>query len=95
MTTDHNSDSAPPLDGNAVGGLLREIFVLDITAAIVTCGGCGTAAALGDVRVFGGPMGAIFRCERCDTAVMRLVHTPTGFWLDMRGARSLQVNSLH
>jgi hypothetical protein len=94
MTTGHDSDSATPLDGNAVGGLLRELFVPDITAAIVTCGSCGTAAAVGQVRVFGGPMGAIFRCERCDTAVMRLVHTPAGLWLDMRGARSLHVSAV-
>jgi hypothetical protein len=93
MTTDHDSDSATPLDGNAVGGLLRELFVLDITAATLTCGGCGTTAAVGDGRVCGGAMGAIFRCVYCDTAVMRVVHTPTGFWLDMRGARSLHVPS--
>jgi hypothetical protein len=68
-------------------------FVLDITAATLTCGGCGTTAAVGGVRVFGGAMGAIFRCVYCDTAVMRVVHTPTGFWLDMRGARSLHVTS--
>ena len=29
------------LDGNAVGGLLAEIFNLEMTAAEGTCGGCG------------------------------------------------------
>ncbi|HZA20996.1 MAG TPA: DUF6510 family protein, partial [Dehalococcoidia bacterium] len=28
------------LDGNALAGLLREIFSLDMTMARVTCGGC-------------------------------------------------------
>jgi uncharacterized protein DUF6510 len=91
MSTNDQGEGATPLDGNAVGGLLRELFVPDITGAAVMCDGCGTVAEIGAVRVFGGPMGAIFRCEHCDTAVMRLVQTPNGFWLDMRGARNLHV----
>ena len=90
MTIDDDEGTAP-LDGNAVAGLLSELFACDATAAAVTCGGCGAVARLGEVRVFGGPMGAIFRCAHCDTAVIRLVRLPTGFWLDMRGARSLFV----
>ena len=29
------------LDGNAAGGVLREIFARDVTAALARCGGCG------------------------------------------------------
>ena len=80
-----------PLDGNAVGGLLRELFALDVTAAEVTCAGCGTVAPVGAVRDYGGPMGAVLRCVHCDTAVLRLTHTPAGLYLDMHGARRLFV----
>jgi hypothetical protein len=82
-----------PVDGNAAAGLLRELFALDVTAAEVTCGSCGIAAAVGEARVYGGPMGAIFRCAHCDHIVMRLVRTPAGIWLDMRGARRLLARS--
>jgi Family of unknown function (DUF6510) len=84
-------DATAPLDGNAVAGLLREVFACEMTVAVVTCGGCGAAAPVGTARVFGGAMGAIFRCATCDTAVVRLARTPRGTWLDLRGARSLVV----
>jgi hypothetical protein len=93
MSAQHVSEVFTPLDGNAAAGLLLELFALDTTAAAVTCSGCGIAAALGAARVYGGPMGAIFRCAHCDHVVMRLARTPVGFWLDMRGARSLFARS--
>jgi hypothetical protein len=80
-----------PLDGNAAGGLLRELFALDVTAAEIVCSGCGAVAAVGAIRAYGGSMGAILRCAHCDTAVLRLTHTPAGLWLDMHGARRLFV----
>ena len=89
MSTDGQSEAS--LDGNAVGGLLRELFALDVTAAEIVCDGCGAVAEIGAVRVYGGAMGAILRCAHCDTAVLRLTHTPAGLWLDMRGARRLFV----
>jgi hypothetical protein len=86
-----DSDAALPLDGNAVAGLLGEVFACEMTVALVTCGGCGASAPVGAVRVFGGAMGAIFRCAGCGTAVARVARTPRGYWLDLRGARSILV----
>jgi hypothetical protein len=86
-----DKQNALPLDGNAVAGLLREVFTCEMTVAVITCGGCGAAAPVGAVRVFGGAMGAIFRCATCETAVLRLARTPRGTWLDLRGARSMVV----
>ncbi len=88
MSISHDEDSLP-LDGNAAAGLLRELFAFDATTAMVTCAGCGSVAPVAEVRVYGGTMGAIFRCSHCDTAVIRLVRTKAGYWLDMHGARSL------
>jgi hypothetical protein len=82
-------DEPPPLDGNAGAGVLRELFAFDMTAASVTCGGCGVVAQVGELGLYGGRMGAIFRCTHCDTAVIRLTRTPTGFRIDMHGARIL------
>jgi hypothetical protein len=84
-------DDVLPLDGNAVGGVLAELFAIDITSAVITCGGCATSAEVGAIRVYGGTMGAILRCAQCDTVVLRFVRTPTRSTLDMRGARTLVV----
>ena len=78
-----------PLDGNAAGGILSEVFAFDVTAASVICDGCEATGEIAQTRVYGGAMGAMFRCAHCDNVVIRLVRTPHGFWLDMRGARSV------
>jgi hypothetical protein len=67
------------------------MFAPDVTAAEITCGGCGAVAAIGALREYGGAMGAILRCAHCGTAVLRLTHTPAGLWLDMHGARTMFV----
>ena len=84
-------NDAVPLDGNAEGGLLSELFALDVTAAEITCDGCGAVAAIGEIRVYAPTMGAVFRCAHCDTVVLRLTRTPAGLFLDMHGARRLFV----
>ena len=86
---DQHEEIGLPLDGNAAAGILRELFALDVTAAEVTCGNCGIVAMVGETKLYGGVMGAIFRCTRCDGIVMRLVRTRVGIWLDMRGSRFL------
>ena len=86
---DHQEETGLPLNGNAGAGLLGELFDLDVTVVEITCGSCGVGAEVGETRLYGGVMGAIFRCPNCDSVVMRLVHTPVGIWLDMRGSRCL------
>ena len=43
------------LDGNAIAGLLQEVFAVEMTTAIGTCGGCGAAGPVGGVGWAGGP----------------------------------------
>lgn len=85
------SEGMAALDGNAAAGLLRELFALDVTVARFTCAECGSVGEVGAARVYGGTMGAIFRCTGCDGVVLRLVRTPAGLWLDMQGTRRLVV----
>jgi hypothetical protein len=77
------------LDGNAAGGLLREVFAFDATAARTTCAGCARVAPIGELRLYAVEMGAILRCPSCNEAVVRIARTPRGLWLDLRGARTV------
>jgi len=90
---DQQPKDACALDGNAAAGLLCALFARDVTTAEVTCCTCGFVAQIGGTRVYGGIMGAIFRCPHCGSVVMRLVQTPAGTWLDMRGSRRLFARS--
>jgi hypothetical protein len=84
------SEDPGPLDGNAVAGMLSELFAFDMTTAILSCDGCGSTAELAEIHVYGGAMGSIFRCIHCDTAVLRIARTPHGFAIDMRGSRRFE-----
>jgi hypothetical protein len=78
------------LDGNAAAGLLQEIFVREVTTAQIECAACGFTAALGSLRLYAMPVGAVLRCTHCDGVVMTAVHTPYAHWLEMTGARCLR-----
>lgn len=78
-------------DGNAAAGMFSEIFARDMTAGKAKCAGCGTTRTIGTLHVYSHGMGMVVRCPGCDGVVLRLVRTPTKFWLDARGALSIVV----
>ena len=81
------------LDGNAAGGMLREIFARDMTAALATCIGCERVSAVGALLDYGGEMGVILRCPSCDTVMLRVVRTPGSFRFDASGTAMLWIPS--
>ena len=79
------------LDGNAAGGLLRELFALDVTAADATCASCDAVGPVGALLAYGHRMGAVLRCPQCQAPVLRVTRTPGGHWLDLTGARVVRI----
>ena len=77
------------LDGNAAGGLLREVFAFDATTARITCAGCARVVPMGELRLYAIELGAILRCPSCDEAVVRIGRTSRGLWLDLRRAATV------
>ena len=80
------------LDGNAAAGMLREVFVPDLTAGRAKCAGCGTTRSIGALHVYSHGMGMVVRCPACDGVVLRVARTPTRVWLDARGAISIVIS---
>lgn len=79
------------LDGNAMAGDLREIFAVDVTSAMVTCGSCGNEDAVATLRLWMPSAGQVARCGKCDHVVLRIVRAPDRVYLDLRGAVRLEV----
>jgi hypothetical protein len=78
------------LDGNAVAGLLAEVFGRDLTTAQGTCNGCGAVESVGAVRVYKAA-GFVLRCPHCEAVLAKLVTDGSRTWIDFRGLRSLEV----
>ena len=75
------------LDGNAAGGLLREVFAFEATAARTTCAGCARVAPMAELRLNAVELGAILRCPACDEAVVRIARSPLWAPASTCGAR--------
>jgi Zn finger protein HypA/HybF involved in hydrogenase expression len=79
------------LDGNAIGGLLREIFTMEMTAAESTCASCGAVNPVGRVDVYVHAPGTVVRCPACESVLMRIVHGRNRYWVDLSGTRCLEL----
>ncbi|MGI8482649.1 MAG: DUF6510 family protein [Thermomicrobiales bacterium] len=84
-------DGERRLDGNASAGLLEELFTFDVTVAQTRCANCDSVMPIGNLLVYGLPMGAILRCPGCDASLIRVTHVETGYWLDLHGTRMLHI----
>ncbi|MEA2628014.1 MAG: hypothetical protein QOJ10_474 [Chloroflexota bacterium] len=78
------------VDGNAIAGLLREIFTMEMTNAESTCAGCGTVHAVGRVDVYVNAPGVVVRCPACEQVLMRIVQGRGRYWIDLTGTRCLE-----
>jgi Family of unknown function (DUF6510) len=79
------------LDGNAAAGALREVFAVDVTAAIARCANCSRTGVFAEARLYLNAPGMVARCAGCDSVLLRVVTTPGETWLDLRGLTYLRL----
>jgi hypothetical protein len=80
-------DSA--LDGNAIGGLLHEVFGAEMTTAVGTCGSCGAVRQVAELVVYRSGLGTVVRCRSCQSVLMVLVEVRGVTCVDLQGLASL------
>lgn len=80
------------LDGNAVGGLLLELFGVELTGAPCVCDGCGAREEVARLDVYVDCPGVVIRCRHCGAAMLTIVQGPTRSWVDLRGTRGLELS---
>ena len=78
-----------PLDGNAIGGVLIEVFGTEMTAEVAVCGSCGTAGPVAELAVYQTEMGIVVRCRACGAVLMVLVRGRGVYCADLMGLASL------
>jgi hypothetical protein len=79
------------LDGNAIGGLLLELFGVEMTVAEGVCGSCGAREQMARVDVYVHAPGVVVRCRHCEAVLLRIVRGPNRTWLDLSGLRCVEL----
>ncbi len=81
------------LDGNAIGGLLGDVFVGELTVARSTCSSCGAVWEIGALAVYAQAPGSVARCPGCDAVLLRVVRGEGRIWLDLQGVSCLELRA--
>jgi hypothetical protein len=81
------------LDGNAIGGLLLEIFAAEMTSAQATCAVCGAVRPLADTLVYLRGPGTVVRCRTCTSVLMVMSHVRGLNCVDLIGLAALDVKA--
>jgi hypothetical protein len=74
-------------DGNAIAGLLQDVFVAEFTTMERTCQSCGDQNPAGAHRSYVGA-GIVLRCPSCDDVALRIAELPDRLVFELRGAWS-------
>jgi hypothetical protein len=78
------------VDGNAVGGLLRDVFGAELTNATGTCANCGAVAPVAETVVFLRGPGVVIRCRACDAVLVVIVEKRGVRCVDLQGLSGLR-----
>jgi hypothetical protein len=72
------------VDGNAIGGLLIDVFGRDATDASGQCRHCGAENYVGALHVYRAA-GLVVRCPSCHALLMTFVQARGEVWVDLGG----------
>ena len=76
-------------DGNAIGGLLIEVFGAEMTTATGICATCGAVSQVAELAVYRPALGTVVRCRTCDSVLMTFVQIHGVTCVDLQGLASL------
>jgi hypothetical protein len=77
------------LDGNAIGGLLLEVFGREMTAMDGECAECGSVAKVAEIVVYLEAPGVVGRCRSCNSVLMVVVEARGVHCVDLNGLATL------
>ena len=79
------------LDGNAIGGLMLELFGAEMTVVPGVCAHCGAREQMAVTDVYVHAPGIVVRCRHCEGVLVRIVRGRDRTWLDVSGLRALEL----
>lgn len=79
------------LDGNALAGVLSEMFTMDVTAARGRCSNCGRTAPVAEAMVYPDAPGLVARCASCDHVLVVVVTAGERLVLSLAGLDAIDL----
>jgi hypothetical protein len=79
------------LDGNAIGGLLYEVFGKEMTTAVGVCAHCGSRRQAAEALVYLRAPGTVVRCRDCTGLLMVFTRYREMVCVDLTGLSDLAV----
>jgi Family of unknown function (DUF6510) len=79
------------LDGNAIGGLLMDVFAVEMTSAETTCASCGAVSPVAETTVYTRGPGTVVRCRTCTSVLMVVTRVRGLNCVDLSGMAALEV----
>jgi hypothetical protein len=77
------------LDGNAIAGLLSDVFGAETTTATGTCASCGAGGPVAETVVYLRAPGTVVRCRTCGSMLMVFATIRETTCVDLRGLSNL------
>ena len=78
------------MDGNAIAGLLFDVFGAEMTTAMATCAGCDATAPVAELKVYMHAPGTVVRCPSCGSLSMVFVTIREVTCVDLAGLSALE-----
>jgi DNA-directed RNA polymerase subunit RPC12/RpoP len=78
------------LDGNAIAGLMLEVFGVEMTTATGVCASCGASGPVAELQVYLRAPGTVVRCRTCSSVLMVIVRVRGFACVDLRGLATLE-----
>jgi len=78
------------LDGNAIAGLLLDVFGTEMTTNTGVCANCGAVGQLAELVVYQRAPGTVVRCRSCFTVQMVFVEVRGITCVDLSGLATLE-----
>jgi hypothetical protein len=79
------------LDGNALAGLLQELFATELTDAPHGCASCGAVRAIGAHRLYSGA-GLVLRCPVCSDVALVVATAPDRHVVHLAGTWRMEMS---
>jgi hypothetical protein len=81
------TDNDRHLDGNAIGGLLQELFGREMTHELGCCGNCGAISPMGETVVYLEAPGIVVRCPACGGVLLVAIARPASVRVTVESLR--------